>query len=133
VLGFLGVWVAYSSVVESYVMPGPWLVLSRLGQVLTDLHEIKHMFYSFGHIISAVVISFITGTALAFLAHYGLVFRLMVHGRLSPFLNSFSGVGWTFLAIIWFGISDVTVVFVISMVLVPFAIIIFFVAICAPS
>ncbi len=123
VLGFLGVWTAYSSVVESYVMPGPWAVLSRLGLVFADVHEIKHMFYSFAHIILAVVISFIIGSAFAFLAHYLATFRLMTHGRLSPFLNSFSGIGWTFLAIIWFGISDVTVVFVISMVLIPFAII----------
>lgn len=104
-------------------MPGPWLVVARLGVMFTDLHEIKHMFYSFGHIILAVVISFVIGSFLAFLAHYVSVFRLMVHGRLSPFLNSFSGIGWTFLAIIWFGISDVTVVFVISMVLIPFAVI----------
>ena len=109
--------------VETYVMPGPWAVLTRLAQIFVDLHEIKHMFYSFAHIISAVFISFIIGSALAFLAHYLETFQPMVHGRLIPFLNSFSGIGWTFLAIIWFGISDVTVVFVISMVLIPFAII----------
>lgn len=104
-------------------MPGPWLVLSRLGLMFTDVHEIGHMFYSFAHIISSVVISFVIGSALAFLAHYLDIFEMMVHGRLSPFLNSFSGIGWTFLAIIWFGISDVTVIFVISMVLIPFAMI----------
>ncbi len=104
-------------------MPGPWAVFSRLGLMFTDVHEIGHMFYSFAHIIASVVISFIIGSGLAFLAHYQGTFERMVHGRLSPFLNSFSGIGWTFLAIIWFGISDVTVVFVISMVLIPFAII----------
>lgn len=104
-------------------MPGPWAVFSRLGLMFTDVHEIGHMFYSFAHIIASVVISFVIGSGLAFLAHYQDTFERMVHGRLSPFLNSFSGIGWTFLAIIWFGISDVTVVFVISMVLIPFAII----------
>jgi NitT/TauT family transport system permease protein len=123
VVAFFGVWFFYSSLVESYVMPGPLEVFSRLGVMLTDVHEISHMFYSFAHIISAVFISFVAGTTLAFLAYYLGTFEMMVHGRLSPFLNSFSGIGWTFLAIIWFGISDVTVVFVISMVLIPFAII----------
>ena len=123
VLAFFGVWILYSSVVESYVMPGPWLVFSRLGLMFTDVHEVGHMFYSFAHIIVSVAISFVLGSALAFIAHYFGTFELMVHGRLSPFLNSFSGIGWTFLAIIWFGISDVTVIFVISMVLIPFAII----------
>ncbi|MGI9410703.1 MAG: ABC transporter permease, partial [Hyphomicrobiaceae bacterium] len=121
--GFLVAWSAYSSVVDSYVMPGPWAVAERLWQMLGDVHEVKHMFYSFGHIIAAVVISFFVGSALAFSAHYLVVTEHAIHGRLSPFLNSFSGIGWTFLAIIWFGISDVTVVFVISMVLIPFAII----------
>ena len=104
-------------------MPGPWAVISRLGLMFTDIHEVGHMFFSFFHIISAVIISFFVGSFLAFFAHYLGTFEAMVHGRLSPFLNSFSGIGWTFLAIIWFGISDVTVVFVISMVLIPFAII----------
>jgi NitT/TauT family transport system permease protein len=122
-LAFLAIWILYSSLVESYVMPGPWLVFARLGLMFTDVHEIGHMFYSFAHIIASVAISFVIGTALAFLAHYLGTFERMVHGRLSPFLNSFSGIGWTFLAIIWFGISDVTVIFVISMVLIPFAII----------
>jgi NitT/TauT family transport system permease protein len=123
VLGFLAIWLIYSSMVESYVMPGPWEVSLRLVLMFTDTNEIGHMLYSLAHILSAVVISFTIGTALAFLAHYLGTFELMVHGRLSPFLNSFSGIGWTFLAIVWFGISDVTVVFVISMVLIPFAII----------
>ncbi len=122
-LAFLAAWSAYSSVVDSYVMPGPWAVAERLWQMFGDVHEVKHMFYSFGHILAAVAISFVIGSALAFLAHYLTMTEHAVHGRLSPFLNSFSGIGWTFLAIIWFGISDVTVVFVISMVLVPFAII----------
>ena len=104
-------------------MPGPWAVISRLGLMFTDIHEVGHMFFSFFHIISAVIISFFVGSFLAFFTHYLGTFEAMVHGRLSPFLNSFSGIGWTFLAIIWFGISDVTVVFVISMVLIPFAII----------
>ena len=122
-LAFLAAWSAYSSVVDSYVMPGPWAVAERLWQMFGDVHEVKHMFYSFGHILAAVAISFVIGSALAFLAHYLTITELAVHGRLSPFLNSFSGIGWTFLAIIWFGISDITVVFVISMVLIPFAVI----------
>ncbi|MGI9476942.1 MAG: ABC transporter permease [Hyphomicrobiaceae bacterium] len=122
-LAFLAAWMAYSSVVDSYVMPGPWAVAQRLVQMFGDVHEVKHMLYSFAHIIAAVAISFVIGSALAFLAHYLSITAHAVHGRLNPFLNSFSGIGWTFLAIIWFGISDVTVVFVISMVLIPFAII----------
>src|SRR6185437_17141926 len=70
-----------------------------------------------------IAISFIVGSALAFLAHYAPVLRLAVHGRLSPFLNSFSGIGWTLLSIVWFGVDEFTIVFAIAVVLTPFAII----------
>jgi len=123
VLAFLGLWSLYSLTVEAYTMPGPWLVAKRLWQFLTDVHEVKHMLFSFAHIIAAVVLSCLIGSALAFLGHYLGMFRLMVFGRLNPFLNSFSGIGWTFIAIIWFGIGDQTVIFVICMVLIPFAVI----------
>lgn len=123
VLAFLGIWWLYSLSVEVYTMPGPWDVAVRLGQFATDRHEIMHMLYSFAHIVGAVAVSFLVGTALAFQGHYLPLFRHTVFGRLTPFLNSFSGIGWTFLAIIWFGIGDATVIFVISMVLIPFAII----------
>ena len=123
VVAFILVWALYGATVDSYVLPGPDAVALRLVRMFGDIYEVQHMLYSFGHIVSAVAISFVIGSALAFLAHYAGVCRLAVHGRLSPFLNSFSGIGWTFLAIIWFGISDVTVIFVISMVLIPFAII----------
>jgi len=122
-LVLLVVWFIYGQLVESYVMPGPFAVLSRLGQMLTSQSELRHMLYSFGHIVAAVCISFVIGSLLAFAAHYISVVRLAIHGRISPFLNSFSGIGWTFLAFIWFGISDMTVVFVIAMVLIPFAVI----------
>ncbi len=75
------------------------------------------------HIFAAIALSFAIGGGLALLAHYAPVFRLAVHGRLSPFLNSFSGIGWTLLSIVWFGVNDGTVVFAISVVLIPFAII----------
>lgn len=119
----LAVWAAYGLSVESYLMPGPVSVVVRLGEFFTDIHSAKHVLVTIGHILGAVAVSFVIGSACALLAYYLPVTGLMIHGRLSPFLNSFSGIGWTLLAIVWFGINDITVVFAISMVLVPFAII----------
>jgi NitT/TauT family transport system permease protein len=122
-LGFIGLWSIYAAMVEPYVMPGPLAVAQRFVEFFADPYMIGHMLWSFGHIIAAVAISFVIGAALALLVFYQPVFRLMVHGRLRPFLNSFSGIGWTLLAILWFGINDATVIFAISMVLIPFAMI----------
>jgi NitT/TauT family transport system permease protein/sulfonate transport system permease protein len=120
---FLLAWHAYSLAVPAYVLPGPWPVAVRLGQFLTTFDLLKHAFASLWHVLAAMTVSFVVGTGLALLAHYVPALRLAVHGRLSPFLNSFSGIGWALLAIVWFGVNDLTVVFAISVVLIPFAII----------
>lgn len=122
-LGFLLVWEAYSLAVPAYVLPGPWPVAVRLYQFLSTYDLFKHALASLAHVFVAMTVSFLVGTGLALLAHYLPSLRLAVHGRLSPFLNSFAGIGWTLLAIVWFGINDLTVVFAISVVLTPFAII----------
>ena len=122
-IGFLVIWAIYGQIVEPYIMPGPVSVAVRLYEFFTDYHLVKHMFWSFAHIGGAILASFLIGSAFALLPFYLPSFGLMVHGRLSPFLNSFSGIGWTLLAIIWFGINDFTVMFAISMVLIPFSII----------
>ena len=57
------------------------------------------------------------------LAHYAAWSAPAIHRRLSPFLNAFSGIGWTLLAVIWFGVSSATVVFTITIVLLPFALV----------
>jgi NitT/TauT family transport system permease protein len=57
------------------------------------------------------------------LAHYVRPFRFAIHNRVGPFLNSFSGIGWMLLALMWFGVSGSSVIFAISAVLVPFALV----------
>ena len=123
-LAFIAVWAGYGAMVESYTMPGPWLVAERLVIFFGDVHELKHMFlFVRPHYRGrGFVVCDRNGTGV-----FGILrARLRADGTWPastlPELV-FSGIGWTFLAIIWFGISDITVVFVISMVLVPFAII----------
>lgn len=119
----LGLWALYSSIVEAYVMPGPWPVAVRFFEFFSDLDLIGHMLWSFFHILVAIVVSFTLGFIIALLPFYLWVTSSAVDRRLTPFLNSYSGIGWTLLAVLWFGINDFTVIFAISMVLVPFAII----------
>jgi NitT/TauT family transport system permease protein len=51
------------------------------------------------------------------------VLRFAIERRIGPFLNAFSAIGWTLLSIMWFGVSPLTVIFAISAVLVPFALV----------
>ena len=67
--------------------------------------------------------SFLVGFAVALLPLYAPIFATMIDGRLTPFVNSFPGIGWTMLAIVWLGIGTNTVVFSVTIILLPFMII----------
>jgi NitT/TauT family transport system permease protein len=122
-LGFFLAWWVYAQFVPAYQVPGPGIVLMRMGQFLVRPELASQLGISLLHVFGAMLIALVVGSVLAFSAHYVAVTRLLVDGRLTPFLNAFSGIGWLFLAILWFGINSTTVVFAVSMVLIPFTII----------
>lgn len=117
------IWYGASQLTQPIQLPGPHDVAVRAWAFFTNWDDVLQMLNSFGHILAAVGISFVIGACLALGAHYTRPTETLVHGRISPFLNSFSGAAWIFLAVIWFGVGPFSVVFIISMVLIPFAII----------
>ncbi|MDI1342616.1 MAG: ABC transporter permease subunit [Pseudolabrys sp.] len=122
-LAMVLLWWGYSTVVPSYQLPGPWQVARRIAGFLTDANETAQLGLSLLHVGLAIGIAFVTGCTLAALAHYVRPLRLLIDGRLTPFLNAFSGIGWLFIAMIWFGLNSVTVVFAVTLILLPFTII----------
>lgn len=123
ILAFLGVWHLLALRLPPFLLPGPAEVARGLVDFLGDARKVRHMLSSFSHVGLSIAISFVIGAALALLPYYVPAFGFAVHRRLGPFLNSFSGIGWTLLAIMWFGVSPTTVVFTICAVLVPFALV----------
>ena len=120
---FIGAWHAYSLQVPAYQLPGPSTVANTILAIVSDGSMSRQIMLSLVHISSAMVIAFILGSFIAILPNLHPVSAHFVEHRLTPFLNSFSGVGWLFIAILWFGINSFTVIFAVTMVLVPFAII----------
>lgn len=116
-------WAYASTQLPPFILPSPAKVAEASVRFFTSPRQLAHLAATLMHIAWAVAISFVLGSALALLAHYSRWLAPTVHGRLSPFLNAFSGIGWTLLAVIWFGVSTPTVIFSISVVLLPFAII----------
>lgn len=119
----IGAWAFAATQAPPIALSGPWTTLKALWAFVTDINQLAHMVYSLLHVGVAIFISFFVGCALAFLAHYVPVTALMIHGRISPFLNAFSGIGWSLLALLWMGATHLTVIFSISMVLIPFALV----------
>ena len=105
------------------MLPGPVSVARSLWEFAGSVRGLRHLVGSIAHVCFAVGISFVIGAALAFIGHYIPAFRFAVHHRLNPFLNSFSGIGWMLLALVWFGVGGTSVVFAISAVLIPFALV----------
>jgi NitT/TauT family transport system permease protein len=122
-LAFLAAWGAASLVAPSYLLPSPVEVALRLWLFVTSWRDLGHLGSSLFHVAAAIAISFVVGSALALASYYVPVLRLAIDRRIGPFLNAFSAIGWTLLSIMWFGVSPLTVIFAISVVLVPFALV----------
>jgi NitT/TauT family transport system permease protein len=120
---FLAAWQAASLIAPSYLLPGPVPTAQRLWQFVTSARDLGHLGASLYHVTAAIAISFVVGSLLALIPYYMPVFRFAIERRIGPFLNAFSAIGWTLLSIMWFGVSPLTVIFAISAVLVPFALV----------
>ena len=117
------VWHIYSGFMPSYQLPSPMMVATAMLNIVLDLDLIQQIGLSLFHIIASIFIAFCVGTFFSVLPLYNAHFEFFIDHRLTLFLNSFSGVGWLFIAILWFGINSFTVIFAVTMVLIPFAII----------
>ncbi|WP_333834872.1 ABC transporter permease [Rubrimonas sp.] len=121
--GALALWHVYAQTVPAYQLPPPSIVFARMADFLSDPRLLSQLGVSLGHVGASVAASFVVGAALAAAPAALPATRMLVDDRLTPFLNAFSGIGWLFLAILWFGVNSATVIFAVTMVLTPFAII----------
>ena len=119
----LALWFIASRDVPTYLMPSPADVWQSTVAIATKANRLIHVWTTLGHIGASIAIAFSLGAALAFTAYYQKWTFPTIYQRATPFLSAFSGVGWTLVAVIWFGVSSVTVVFTITVVLLPFALI----------
>ncbi|OGA16233.1 MAG: hypothetical protein A3H32_07655 [Betaproteobacteria bacterium RIFCSPLOWO2_02_FULL_63_19] len=116
-------WWGLSRGMPDYVMPGPQTVLIALVRLFVDFDFLRHTLASTLRVVGAVVASTLIGGALALLPHRYPIWDVIVHERVKPFLNSFPSVGWAILALIWFGSSNPSIVFVEVAILTPFCLV----------
>lgn len=112
-------WWTYSQIVPAYQMPGPEAVLLRMMDFVTTPFLLSQLWVSIYHISVAIGVAFIVGSVLAFTARFVPVTRMLIDTVLTPFLNAFAGIGWLFLALLWFGLNHTTVIFAVTMILIP--------------
>jgi len=112
-------WWLYAQVIPAYQMPGPGAVFLRMVDFVTTPFLLGQLWISIYHISVAIALAFFAGSALAFTARFVPVTRMLIDSVLTPLLNAFAGIGWLFLALLWFGLNHTTVVFAVTMILIP--------------
>lgn len=123
VLLVLVAWYVWSTRVPEFVIPSPLKVL-RIGvEMFYHPDYVQHTFLSLLRVLVSVGLALLVGTVFCFTGRYVPTFRVFIPERLLPFLNAFPSLGWAMLAVIWFGVSDASVVFVETAILLPFCMI----------
>jgi len=119
----LALWYVSSLRLPEFVLPNPTKVLALTLRLFFEPTLVVHTAISLGRVIASVLLALSIGSGLVLLARYLPMTRLLVGNRLTPFFNSFPSLGWAILAVIWFGVSDPTVLFVETAILLPFCMI----------
>lgn len=117
----LGVWLgAAAAGAPDTIAPAPARVLPLAAQLLVDPAYAQHTYASLARVLVAVAIAVALGTALMLAARFLYLSRVLLAHRVLPLFNAFPTVGWAILAVIWFGVNDAAVVFVVIAILLPF-------------
>lgn len=116
-------WWLLSLRLPDFLMPSPWQVATRLVDLFVTPSLLADVAASAARVIAAVALATVLGVVLALIPYRWPVADAIVRDRITPFLNSFPSVGWAILAMIWFGTTDVAVLFVEVVILTPFCLI----------
>jgi ABC-type nitrate/sulfonate/bicarbonate transport system permease component len=114
------IWFVAAYISPRYLVPRPLEVARDAALFFTTRVYLWHLLTSVIHVVASLVLGFLFAGALALIAFYIPPLRLLIGGRIYPFLNSFTSIGWAVLAVVWFGSGDLTVLFTITTVLTPF-------------
>jgi NitT/TauT family transport system permease protein len=105
------------------VLPSPPAVFHRLLDIAVNPSLSWHVLITTGRVLVSVVLALALGFLLALLTRAVPWLSGVIMNRILVALNGMPSVGWAILAVIWFKVSDFTVIFVQVMILLPFSLI----------
>lgn len=119
----IAIWWFTARDLPAFVLPTPPEVAGTMSRFFTDYSLTQHLLISAFRVFSALLFTLILAVCLAAAAHRYQTIRMILERRILVFLNSFPSVGWAILGVIWFQISNATVVFIQSAIILPFMLI----------
>ncbi|MDT0183948.1 ABC transporter permease subunit [Microbacterium sp. ARD31] len=100
-------------------LPEPGAVLNDVVSLLIG-PDAYHTWTSLIRIFAAVLFALIIGSFAVFLTRVLPISETLVGAVLLPFLNSVPALGWAILGVVWFGVGNFAVIFVVTLILIPF-------------
>lgn len=116
----LGWLVASRSGLPDSIAPDPGKVLPLALRLFVEPDLAKHTYSSLARVLLSSLLAVAIGTALMIAARFVYLSRVLIAHRLVPFLNAFPTIGWAILTVVWFGLSDLAVLVVMVLILMPF-------------
>ena len=123
IITFCIFWWFVAKDIPDFILPEPLEVLSALFQLAANLESFQHVAISMFRVTGALIFAAIVSIALAILSRINYIFTIIIESNILIVLNSFPSIGWAILGVIWFSISDITVIFVEIMIIIPFCLI----------
>ena len=123
IITFCIFWWFVAKDIPDFILPEPLEVLSALFQLAANLESFQHVAISMFRVTGALIFAAIVSITLAILSRTNYIFTIIIESNILIVLNSFPSIGWAILGVIWFSISDITVIFVEIMIIIPFCLI----------
>ena len=123
IITFCIFWWFVAKDIPDFILPEPLEVLIALFQLAVNLESFQHIAISMFRVTVALIFAAIVSITLAILSRTNYVFTIIIESNILIVLNSFPSIGWAILGVIWFSISDITVIFVEIMIIIPFCLI----------
>ncbi len=123
IITFCIFWWFIAKDIPDFILPEPLEVLIALFQLAVNLESFQHIAISMFRVTVALIFAAIVSITLAILSRTNYVFTIIIESNILIVLNSFPSIGWAILGVIWFSISDITVIFVEIMIIIPFCLI----------
>lgn len=116
-------WYLGSLHAPAYLFPSPLRVFDEAVLLFTHAGLRMHVATTLLHIFLSIALAIGSAFLLVFVARSVPLIGPFIETRLVPLINAVPSIGWTLLAVIWFGLDTTTVVFAITAMLLPFNII----------
>jgi NitT/TauT family transport system permease protein/sulfonate transport system permease protein len=116
----LVIWHFASLKLPAFVLPPPVAVFTTVFQLFFDWNLAPHTYISLLRVVGSLILSLIIGGGIVLIGHYVPLARSTVADKIIPFLNSFPSLGWAMIALMWLGVSNVSVIFVETAIILPF-------------